>query len=179
MKKIIKKISKINVLELNKLHESKLNKKGFSMISESDKILFWFFIFFVISLCIVFIVAWTSNLRSMYLNDALQPTTYEARLIYSDKCFAYKDSNGRVYTGTIDLNKFNAETFYNCVPLSNADEHAMAVTLNAEEGAIITLKSSNWNINTQQIIQTNYVVQVKSSVGISPGLLTFSHKSGE
>ena len=157
-----------------------LNRKGFSMISESDKILFWFLIFLVITICVIFIVAWTNSLRRLYLNDDISPDTYEARLIYSDKCFAYKDATGRVYTGTIDISKFNAETFYGCVPLSNADEHALAVILTAEDGTALTLKSSNWNINTQQIVQNSYVVQIRGTNGaLSSGFLTFSHKSGE
>jgi hypothetical protein len=175
---IYTKINKVHIAR-NMSIESKLNKKGYSMISESDKILFWFVIFLVLALCVIFIVAWTNSLKGMYLNDALQPAAYEARLIYSDKCFAYKDDTGRVYSGTIDLSKFNAEVFYGCLPLSTADEHALAVILTAQDGTALTLKSSNWNINTAQIVQNNYIVQVVGANGVtSPGLLTFSHKTG-
>jgi hypothetical protein len=154
------------------------NKKGFSMISDSDVTLFWFIILFVITIAVIFVVSWSSSLKHLYLNDALQPTAYEARLIYSDKCFAYREQSGRVLTGTIDINKFNSGVLFDCLPLSAADEHALAVTLNAQDISS-TLKTSNWNINTEQIVQNNYIVHVKRGSEIIPGLLTFSHKSGE
>jgi hypothetical protein len=154
------------------------NKKGFSMISDSDVTLFWFVIIFVITIAVIFVVSWSSSLKQLYLNDALQPTAYEARLIYSDKCFAYREQSGRVLTGTIDFNKFNSGILFDCLPLDAADEHAIAVTLNAQDISS-TLKTSNWNINTEQIVQNNYIVHVKRGSEIIPGLLTFSHKSGE
>jgi hypothetical protein len=146
------------------------------MISESDSLLFWLIVIFLISICVVFIVSWTNALKHLYLNDALQPTAYEARLIYSDKCFAYKDETGRVHTGTIDLSKVTKERFYDCVPLSTADDHALQIVLTTEKGSIVTMESSNWKINTQQIIQHSYVVDV---YGEGQGMLTFGHKTGK
>lgn len=155
-----------------------INRKGFSMISESDKMLFWGLVVLTLTACIFVIFAWIGALKSMYLDDSLAPTAYEARLVYSDKCFAYKDPDtGRVYTGTIDPAKFTQDTFDECLPLKKTSSHAMSAVLQTEEGKTeFGMKSPNWEMNSDKIIMRTYVVQVK---GYGPGLLTFYHKSGE
>lgn len=155
-----------------------INKKGNSMISESDKMLFWFIILGVIALCMILIVSWTSNLKKLYSGDALAPSAYEARLIYSDKCFAYKDPDtGRVYTGVIDSLKFTQNTFYDCLPLEGISQHAISAGLQTQDGkTTFYVESPNWKKTTGDVSMRTYVVEVKD---YGPGLLTIYHKEGE
>ncbi len=109
------------------------------------------------------------------MDDSLQPTAYEARLIYSEKCFAYQDpSTGRVYTGTIDTMKFTQDKLYDCLPLEGMANHAISVTLETQDGKTqLTVSSPNWNMKTETITMRTYIVEVE---GYGPGLITFLHK---
>jgi hypothetical protein len=90
-----------------------MNKKGVS-------ITFYELIVWIPRIIIlIFIVGgfvWIINLyetREIKVQD-LELNLIGLRTYYSKDCFAYLDSN-RVYTGIIDLNKFNEERLGNCL----------------------------------------------------------------
>jgi hypothetical protein len=70
-----------------------IRKGVVSMIAESDKYTFCFIVVGVgrgYALCHLLMISWTNRLKSIYMDDSLQPTAYEARLIYQEKSFAYQ-----------------------------------------------------------------------------------------
>ena len=152
-----------------------MNKKG--LIGEADKLLYWLLIVVpTIALVVVIVIAWSTGLKNVYFPQNLEPLVYESRLLYSPNCFAYKDPvTGRVFTGTVDPGKFNAQTLHECVPLKGAMNHAFLVELSIGDDVSIPLETENWRLKPQQDILVNsYVVYVQ---GNGPGLLTFRHKS--
>lgn len=153
----------------------KLNRKGDSMISESDKMIFWFLILILIALCITFMVAWTNSLKKLYLNENLQPAAYETRLVYSGQCFAYTDSEGRAYPGIIDATKFTQNRLNECLPLDAVSEHAISAKLEIPGAVPLIADSANWDKSNEKIVIDTYVVEVKNS---GPALLTFYNKIG-
>ncbi|MGV8163003.1 MAG: hypothetical protein ACP5N2_06755 [Candidatus Nanoarchaeia archaeon] len=167
-----KKMNKNIRKQINK----KINKKGFSLVSEIDGLLFWCIVIFVVGICAILAVAWAQSLKDIYVNAKLEPIAYDARLVYSDYCFAYKELN-RVYVGTIDPNKFNEITLRSCLPLSGVSKTAIAVELKGQNGELVDfITTENWKMNTQRVKITTYFVNIK---GNGPGTMNIYHKEGE
>jgi hypothetical protein len=157
------------------LGKTAINRKG--LIGESDKMLFWILMMIFIIGIIILVTSWVSGLKDLFINREIEPTVYEARLLYSPNCFAYQDpSTLRVYTGTVDLQKFNEDVLRRCVPLLGAAKHAMRIELQAQNGTVVDfVDTDNWNMNTQKVTRTKYFVYV---YGNGPGIITFLHKEG-
>ncbi|MFA6073064.1 MAG: hypothetical protein WC758_03055 [Candidatus Woesearchaeota archaeon] len=155
----------------------KLNKKGFA--SEGDKMSFWTIIILpFVTLLVILLIFWAVGMKDIFVNKQIEPVVYESRLIYSGECFAFKDSSTeRTYTGVIDSTKFTTEVLRECVPLSGASKHALAVELKTNQGQLVAfLESANWNMNVQSITTSTYLVEIK---GNGPGIITFFHKEGK
>ncbi len=157
----------------------KINKKG--LISEADKGLFWIIMLIFIGLIVAIAVAWTASLRQIFVNNNVEPTVYEARVLYSPNCFAYKDDTGRVYTGVIDIERFNEQVLRECVPLVGTAKHAMAaeIRMNTSNMQYVDfIESQNWGLNAQKVTMTKYFVYVYDHGLERPAILTFFHKAG-
>jgi hypothetical protein len=90
-----------------------MNKKGVSITFYELIVWIWRIVFLVI------IIAGFVYIINMYETREIKVQDLELNLIglrsyYSEDCFAYVE-NTRVYTGIIDLNKFNEERLSNCL----------------------------------------------------------------
>ena len=136
-------------------------KKGLSAISY---LIFWMF-FNVAVVIVVIIILQIANL-SVEMASRIPPNLEDelilaSRFYNSEKCFAYEDDVGRVYTRVIDLNKFKQEDIeseqdrqqikYNCFPESDV-KYSFSLTLSEVPTsinpgplpAIGTIKTFNW-----------------------------------
>lgn len=156
----------------------RLDKKGIAL-HDADQLLFWLLIVVPIAaLLLGFMVAWTTGLKNSYIPEGLESKVYETRLIYSPECFAYKDRvTGRVYTGVIDISKFNDNVLEECVPLKGFDVQALGAELVSADGQSREVRTDNWDRPSEKIITNSYVVDIRdSSGGLIEGVLTFFHK---
>jgi hypothetical protein len=97
-----------------------LNKKGYYILSkEIPKMIFYAFFIVVLALVIVGIFG-MFVIRKTNTAD-LENHLIVNRLLVSSNCLAY-ESNGRVFPGIIDLNKFDENNLKNCLDFSHGEK---------------------------------------------------------
>ena len=126
-------------------------KKGLSAISY---LIFWMF-FNVAVVIVVIIILQIANL-SVEMASRIPPDLEDelilaSRFYNSEKCFAYQDEVGRVYTKVIVKSKFNEANLNICFPESDV-KYSFSLTLSEVPTsinfgplpAIDTIKTFNW-----------------------------------
>lgn len=147
------------------------SKKGI----ESTTLMMYASIIFILATVIIGMVSLlTQQFKSSIVPVNLESEVYESMLLYSPNCFAYEDPiTKRVYSGTIDLKKFNELTLRNCIPNARNSEGALKVEL---IGAVTKLnfETRNYAQKTTTILKKkSSVVQIRDE---GPGLMIFYYK---
>ncbi|MGV8168668.1 MAG: hypothetical protein ACP5N3_01280 [Candidatus Nanoarchaeia archaeon] len=154
----------------------KLNKKGFA--GEGDKTLSYILLVLpLITGVVILSFFFVGQIKEMVLSQEVQSSAYEARLLYSPDCFAYRDeTTGRVYSGTVSPEKITTEVLRGCVPLQGTANHALAVEVKSQDGTKVAyITTQNWDINPKRVTANSYIVEIKNN---GPGIITFFHKEG-
>jgi hypothetical protein len=117
----------------NMILRKKLNRRaddlGFDFIIILPLILFITLIF----LSYVFFVR--AFINSKMLSAAAETDIYFARIEFSDKCFAFYDTEiGRAYPGIIDLGRLNNKTISECINFTISERFAMSVNVSKISG---------------------------------------------
>jgi len=146
----------------------RLNKKGDEDISQ--KSMFFLFAVMVIAAMIIWIYITLTSLRDapIFVSDDEYISIYTERFLSSPDCFAYTDvGTGNVYSGIIDLNKFNKKQLNSCYVPNEKSKYEFFLTLQYE-GQEINIATENYKTISKQI--PNYVLVVNGNQ-ISKGRL--------
>ena len=150
-------------------------------ISTLDKQLFWFLVVLPVLMIITglsLFLMLSAQKANAGVFDGVFERVIAARLLYSPSCFAYEDSNGRVYTGLVDLTKINVPTFQRCVPITSNSETAVKITIEYEQDGGkkgYDLTTSNWKTKNMYLISTGSTYPI-NTFGAGPGSITFLYK---
>lgn len=148
-----------------------MSKKGI----ESTTIMMYASIIFILAAVILGMVTLlTQQFKSSIVPENLEREVYEAMLLYSPNCFAYEDPiTKRVYSGTIDLKKFNEKTLRDCIPNAKNSEGGLKIEL---IGSVTkaNFETRNYAQKTANVLKKkSRVVQIKDE---GPGLMIFYYK---
>lgn len=150
-------------------------------ISISDKQLYWFIIVLPIVMILfglTLYLMFSAQKSNQGVFDGVYERVIEARLLYSPSCLAYEDSNGRVYTGLVDLKKINDPTFQRCIPVESSTDVAVRIYITYEQNGQKTaysLSTSNWNSKTNQRKTTGATYPI-NVYGAGPGSIKFIYR---
>ncbi len=126
------------------------------------KSIFWMMAIVVVIIAVVFFVSIISSYRSALISvpPKLSAELTALRFLGNADCFAYQDTNGRVYPGVIDLSKFTQERMDACYKINTEkgynEVNFRLILQNANKTVI-----SNKYYNIEQIVLIKKV-QVRS-----------------
>lgn len=135
------------------------SKKAQELPSTPDYTIYFMIAAAIIAIFALFLVIITSvyQVETTTILGNLESSVMEFRLLNSPECFAYQDKvTKRIYSHTIDLEKFNQERVMKCIGLQSS------VCFKAELLGSIA-KSVSWNYRKPQEVRvTIWPVTVKS-----------------
>ncbi|HLD89054.1 MAG TPA: hypothetical protein VI894_02505 [Candidatus Nanoarchaeia archaeon] len=104
------------------------NKKSQGIFDVARKSIFWVIVAFVLAVMFIvfFFITAKYNLVPFEKSQEIQKIIYIER--FENSCFAYQDDIGRVYSETIDWDKFTQQNMDSCYPASK-ENFAFELTL--------------------------------------------------
>ena len=137
------------------------SKKGVEAISNLP---FWMIFIIAVGITSIIIVSignFFVSASSAIPQNIEDEIILASRFYNSENCFAYKDDNGIVYGGVLDLGKFDSGKIDKCFPESNVN-YAFLLLLNIPENKIIgPVYTSNWledSFAAKKIVEDVFVV---------------------
>jgi len=147
-----------------------MNFKLFSKCAQFDvarKSIFWMMAIVVIVVALAFFASIISNYRGSLISipPKLNVELLSLRFLGNPDCFAYRDANGRVYPGVIDLAKFTPERMDACYKI-NTDKGYQQINFKLGLQNANKTVASNKYYNIEQITLIKKV-QVRSGENVT------------
>jgi len=151
------------------------SKKGSGYILGKKPLHLIIYLFFLTFTFLIFSFTITTEVGSTNtIPDNVETTVLISRFLNSPDCFAYQDEDtGRVYTGIIDLEKFNEATLEKCYFVDKDGPWAFKLTLESFDSNELsikrTLKTSNWG--ARRFTQSSQYVIIRDKKNLYRGTL--------